>query len=78
MEAWNLTNKSSKEYQIDLSKDPKIDDIQKRKFTDAIDTFTKGRNNRDYSFVTLAKNLTNNNFISTHWNTPEKRALYLF
>ena len=78
MEAWNLTNKSSKEYQIDLSKDPKIDDIQKRKFTDAIDTFTKGNYNRNTAFVNLSKNLTNNDFINSHWNTPEKRALYLF
>jgi hypothetical protein len=78
MEAWNEKKKWSINHQINLSENPKIDDIQRKEFREAIDRFTWGSNNRNNKFNSLANNLTGAEFISSHWDTRKKRAEYLF
>ncbi len=83
MAAWNEKYQELNILHIDLSKNPKIDDTQKKTFREAIDKFTWGSSNRDAAFVVLAKQLTNISFRTNNWNSSgdkplEKRVKFLF
>ena len=77
--AWNYQNKSQKEFQIDLSKNPELDPFQQKALRSAIDMkILKNGQNYNETFQNLEKKLNSNTWIQRNWNTPEKRANFLF
>jgi len=79
LDAWNYQNKSQKEFQIDLSKNPELDPFQQKALRSAIDMkILKNGQNYNETFQNLEKKLNSNTWIQRNWNTPEKRANFLF
>ncbi len=78
MEAWNYKNKDQKEFQI-YFQDGKLEPQQENALRIFIHKrFGESEESRNGKFQELKENLTNINFITNKWSTPEKRSQYLF
>ena len=79
IDAWNEKNIGMKNYQIDLSSNPKLDDIQKKRFWEFMENrFWQTESTRNMNLTQLKDNLTKKTFTDQNWSNPEKKSAYLF